>query len=111
MWQTISKLCGFNRADEQERRQAELVRVYRDVFMTPEGQCIVADLSRFTNFFSANGPELTDRERAYRDGMKNVFARITGLLTLTDEERLQLQSAARDELLRDPVQASEEPTT
>lgn len=97
MWQTVSRLLGIHRGGEL--RQKEVRRVYTDTFTTDEGQAVLADLSVFTNFYSANGQDLSPCERAYADGMKNVYARIHGLLTLTQTERAHLESAARAELI------------
>ncbi|WP_150524023.1 hypothetical protein [Roseibium sediminis] len=95
MWQGVKRLI---RGRHNQAR--ELERSYRAVFLCPEGQAVLADLAAESGMYLAAPYELNERQSGYVDGRKALFARILSMLTVTPEEHLALQEAARRETLQ-----------
>lgn len=77
----------------------ELQRAYQAVFTSPDGQIVLADLAANSGFYFASDANLTERQAGYGDGRKAVYARILGMLRLTEREREDLEIGFREEVI------------
>ena len=104
LWHTIAKSFSFGFRRGASARN-DLSRAYQALFTghggEREAQMVLADLANFTGFYRANGPGFTDSDRAHSDGMRLAYGRIHQFLRMTDDERRQLEEAARLEAVTD----------
>lgn len=86
-------------------RTQEVASAYERLFTghggQKEAQIVLADLANWTGFYRVNGPEMGADERAWSDGARSAYARIFRFLRLGDDERRQLEEAARAEAIAD----------
>jgi hypothetical protein len=89
---------------------AELSSAYTKLFTghgsLKEAQIVLTDVANFTGFYRVNGPGLSAEDRAFADGQRSAYGRIYRFLRMTDDERRQLEEAARAEALVDAEQGS-----
>lgn len=80
--------------------QLRLTRAYRSVLLKDEeSQIVLADLAEASGYYQVSPPLATGEQRAFADGMREVFSRILGRLRMTDAELVALEEAAREEAL------------
>lgn len=97
-----------------ERRSAKaqqtLATAYQKLFTGHGGeqdaQLVLVDLANFTGFYRVNGPGFSGDDRAHSDGMRLAYGRIFQFLRMSDEERRQLEEAARLEAVTDADEAA-----
>lgn len=61
-------------------------KLYKDVFNTPEGEKVLADLAIFCGQFSPTYREGDSHDTAYREGMRRVYLRIHSFLNRDEAE-------------------------
>lgn len=91
--------CLKRRARRRKDRAAELERAYRSVFLSTDGETVLADLAADCGIYQAPPVDLGARAGGYLDGRKALFARILSMLRIPPEEHASLQAAARLETL------------
>lgn len=76
-----------------------LVEAYGAVFDTrrTDVQIVLADLAEASSFYGCGLSTDTEGQRAYLDGQRSVFLRLTMMLNPTEEERAAIADAARHE--------------
>lgn len=82
---------------------SELARSYQRLFTghgsERDAQIVLTDFAAYTGFYRVNGPGIGGEDRAFSDGMRAAYGRLHGFLRMTDDERRQLEEAARQEAL------------
>lgn len=68
--------------------------LYRQVFGTPEGKVVLADLLRFCRISATVVVPGDSIMTGYHDGLRRVGLRIASLVQMTDEEILRVASQA-----------------
>lgn len=85
--------------------QDDLSKAYQRLFTghgsEQDAQIVLADLANWTGFYRVSGPGLSPDDRAYSDGLRAAFGRLFRFLRMSDDERRQLEEAARAEALVD----------
>lgn len=61
-------------------------KAYKEVFNTPTGEKVLADLALFCGQYSPTYRQGDSHETAYREGMRRVFLRIQSFLQRDEEE-------------------------
>lgn len=96
VWRSLRRL-----APQRRYRASELERAYRSVFLSPDGQAVLADLAAECGMYQAPPVEMDTRQSGYFDGRKAMLARILAMVRIPPEEHAALQEATRLELLPD----------
>lgn len=96
-WCSLSNF--FNRGKRRSfDAQRELIKAYRTVFRSQEGQVVLSDLANKSGFYKATlAHGSTDREIWQTEGKRLLFAEIFALLNLSDTDLRALEYAARRE--------------
>lgn len=93
-WQCLRRISRW-----RETRATAIERAYRSVFLSPDGEVVLADLAAECGIYQAAPVDLGPREGGYLDGRKALFTRILAMIRIPPEEHAALQSAARLETL------------
>lgn len=87
----------------------ELAASYQRLFTghgtEKDAQIVLADFAAYTGFYRVNGPGVAGEDRAFADGMRAAYGRLFGFLRMTDDERRQLEEAARQEAIAQTAEA------
>lgn len=76
---------------------AKKQRIYKNVFSTPEGEKVLADLAIFCGQYSPTYQQGDSHDTAYKEGMRRVFLRIHSYLNRDDAEINKLINDYRKE--------------
>jgi hypothetical protein len=104
LWRFVSRSFrpGFRRSGHAI---AKLSNAYEALFTghgsKEDAEIVLADIANWTGFYRVNGPGLSAEDRAFFDGQRAVYGRIFRFLRMTEDERRQLEEAARAEALVD----------
>lgn len=71
-----------------------------------DAEIVLADLANYCGFYRVNGPGLSAEDRAFADGQRSAYGRVYRFLRMLDDERRQLEEAARAEALADSQEGS-----
>lgn len=96
IWRSLKRISPIKR-----HRAHFLERAYRSVFLSEEGQVVLADLAAECGMYQAPPVNVDVRESGYVDGRKALYARILSMIRVTPEEHEALQGATRLESLPD----------
>lgn len=94
IWRSLKRLFP-----QRKHRAEALERAYREVFLSDDGQVVLADLASECGMYIAPPVGLNARECGYMDGRKALFARILSMIRVTPEEHAALQEASRLEMI------------
>jgi hypothetical protein len=106
---TWASIGNFFKRGQRRGYEAEaaLVRHYRNVFASQDGQIVLADLANKSGFYKVSlAKDLTDKEIWQTEGKRLLFAEIKALLDLTNADLKALEYAARREAAidEDPIE-------
>ncbi|MFN3247695.1 hypothetical protein [Roseibium album] len=93
-WRSLKRL-----SPDKRHRAETLERAYRSVFLSEEGQVVLADLAAESGMYQAPPVDVDERKSGYVDGRKALYARILSMINVTPEEHAALQGAARLETI------------
>lgn len=60
-------------------------------------QMVVVDLARFSGYFDVSGESVPAEALRFREGKRAMFERVLMLSNMTNDERMALEGAAREE--------------
>lgn len=94
-WRTLAR----QKAAQPAQSEQALCTAYRDVFGVKKEsvQLVMADLAAFTGFYQVVPQGTPNEALQYQEGSRAAFARIYHFLSLTDEQLMALEQAARSE--------------
>lgn len=90
----------------EEKLKSKLMtrkQAYKEVFNTPEGKIVLADLYKFARMTGLSHVTGSSHETAFNEGMKRVCYRIKGILAQDDKDVDDLIKAHASSNLYDPL--------